>query len=218
MGSEQKDILNFFRFLEDQQTGHKGIPEGIRLNFITTNYDYLIEAILDNIFAPDDSIFLYSYRGVTPREICGKENIKIFHGHWLVTNLFKINGGFEIIKTNNGYELDYRQRTHDDIKNNPPILMLPSREQDYMEDYFRAIFPKAVRLLQESKVLVIVGYSLPEEDALIRYLLRHFAENPRDVEDKFIFYVDRMPAEKQRNKLKNTFPYFHIHGEDNLIV
>lgn len=35
--------------------------------------------------------------------------------------------------------------------------MLPSHEQDYQQKYFQTNFPKAIRLLQESIVLVIVG-------------------------------------------------------------
>ena len=57
-----------------------------------------------------------------------------------------------------------------------PVLMLASREQDYSDPYFRTIFPKVVRLMRDTSILVLVGYSLPEDDALKalfdRFLLR----------------------------------------------
>ena len=84
---------------------------------------------------------------------------------------------------------------------------MPSKEQDYQDAYFNSIFPKAVRLLQESKVMVIIGYSFHEDDAMLRFLLRQFAEDYRDAKDKYIFYVDRMNEAKQFNRLKKCFPH-----------
>lgn len=78
--------------------------------------------------------------------------------------------------------------------------MLPSNEQDYTQKYFKALFPKAIRLLQESKILVVVGYSLPEEDALIRFLIRQFAEDRADGDQKVIFYIDLSSETVQKNK------------------
>jgi hypothetical protein len=85
--------------------------------------------------------------------------------------------------------------------------MLPSREQDYADDYFRALFPKAVRLLHESKVLVIVGYSLPEDDALLRFIIRQFCEDEADAPLKYVFYVDLMSEVDQLTRLKTVFPF-----------
>ena len=79
----------------------------------------------------------------------------------------------------------------------PPVLMLPSREQDYSDSYFRAVFPKAVRLLRETRVLVLVGYSFPKDDALIGFILRQFAEEPEDGRGKWIFYIDPDASEKK---------------------
>jgi hypothetical protein len=84
--------------------------------------------------------------------------------------------------------------------------MLPSREQDYSDPYFRTIFPKAVRLMRETLVLVLVGYSLPDDDALMRFILRQFAEEPEDGRDKYIFYVDPSPQDKKLKKLEAVFP------------
>jgi len=203
------NILNFFYQIGRELDGSRGIPEGIRCHFISTNYDYLIESILDNILGEEDSITLYQYRGITPITVCEKETPMVCHDHWLVHNLFKINGGFEIIrkKSTNEYKFEYRKRSDEEISLDPPIIMLPSREQDYLDPYFRSVFPKAIRLLQESIVLVIIGYSIPEEDALLRFLIRQFAEDKRDIEDRLIFYIDLMEESAQIEKLKSIFKY-----------
>ena len=125
------------------------------------------------------------------------------HQHWLVQHLLKINGGFEILSNGDNYMLDYSNRKIEDILEQPPILMLPSREQDYSSFYFRTIFPKAVRLLRETKVLVLVGYSLLKDDALIRFILRQFAEEPEDGRGKWMFYVGPEPNRKKR-KVANS--------------
>ena len=74
----------------------------------------------------------------------------------------------------------YHKRSGPEITGRPPVLMLPSREQDYSDPYFKEIFPKAVRLMRETRVLIIVGYSMPDDDALMRFIIRQFAEEPED--------------------------------------
>ena len=203
---QQRDIVQFFRHLLNRQDGSQPLVEGIRTQFITTNYDYVIETILDNVIGDDDSLFLYTYRGFTPEEIVNQANMSPVHEHWLAQHLLKINGGFEILRRGTGYVLDYSKRSADQIMRDPPVLMLASREQDYSDPYFRAIFPKAVRLLRDTKVLVLVGYSLPEDDALIRFIVRQFAEEAEDSRDKTIFYIGPGTDEQKRNILGKVFP------------
>lgn len=203
----QQNIVAFFRELQDRVDGSQGPAEGLRTQFITTNYDYVIETILDNVLAPDDSHFLYTYRGITPKRIAGQANISPVHEHWLVQHLLKINGGFEILRREDGYELDYSRRTTDAAVQDPPVLMLASREQDYSDPYFQTIFPKVVRLMRETKVLVIVGYSLPADDALIRFFLRQFAEEPEDGRGKTIYYVGPGTDCEKHAVVSEVFPW-----------
>jgi hypothetical protein len=213
----QKKILDFFDLLGSHQDGSEGIPAGIRLHFVTTNYDFTLETILDNSIYDweGDSIFNYTYRGFTPIEIHGLNIQKFIHDHYLVGNLIKINGGFEIYPKRDGYELNYTDQGHKEISQNPPNIILPTREQDYTENYFSWIFPKAIRLLQESNILVIVGYSMPEEDAMLRFLIKQFAENLGDAAFKFLFYIDRMNSDEQKVQLGKVFPYLEHDSFDH---
>lgn len=203
---QQKDILAFFSYLHRRQDGSQGHAEGMRTHFVTTNYDYVIETILDNIVGPDDSLFLYTYRGFTPIEVVNQGNIQPVHEHWLAQHLLKINGGFEILRRGDDYVLDYSKRAPNVVMRDPPVLMLASREQDYTDPYFRTIFPKAVRLLRDTRVLVLVGYSLPEDDALLRFIIRQFAEEGEDGRGKVIFYIDPSSDAQKRAVLKAVFP------------
>lgn len=205
--NEQRSIFRLFSKLLREGDGSQGVSEGVRAHFMTTNYDFTIDAILDNCVGPDDSFTLYSYRGITPRLVCGQSNPAIIHDHWLVNNLLKINGGFEMYDKDGVYELDYREKKYKDIRIEPPQIMLPSREQDYLQTYFQELFPKAVRLLQETTVLVIVGYSLPEEDALIRLILKQFAEDRADGDNKVVFYVDLADEKAQIKRMNEVFPH-----------
>lgn len=202
----QERMLDFFSYLQRSSDGSEFFTEGVRCHFATTNYDFVIETILDNIIGPDDSLFLYTYHGFTPVTIAGMPNPVITQHHWLSSHLLKLNGGFEILRDGERYDLDYAKRTREAIIEKPPVLMLPSREQDYSDPYFRTIFPKAVRLMRETKVLVLVGYSLPDDDALMRFILRQFAEEPEDGRDKAIFYVDPSAREAKIKRLEAVFP------------
>ena len=210
--SEQGYMVEFFRYLLDQIDGSQPLVEGIRTHFVTTNYDYVIETILDNVLGDDDSLFLYTYRGITPTKIAGQFNIMPVHAHWLTWHLLKINGGFEILRKEDKYVFDYSMRSAEEVLDNPPVLMLPSREQDYRDPYFRAIFPKAVRLLRETQVLVLVGYSLPEDDALIRFILRQFAEEGEDGREKVLFFVGRTFKKDRERAIEMVFPSLRLEG------
>ncbi len=205
--SAQKSILHFFNYLRHCADGSTDFCEGIKYHFVTTNYDYIIETILDNVNNdPSDLLFLYTYRGFSPTRISSFRNPVITHLHALTQHLIKINGGFEILRDGDNYYLDYNNRTQIQITDQPPIIMLPSREQDYTNSYFRTIFPKVVRLMRDTKVLVLVGYSLPDDDALIRFILRQFAEEPEDARQKAIFYIDPMNRRKKLTKLESIYP------------
>ena len=204
--STQQDILELFSYLLKRENGSGALVEGIRTHFVTTNYDFVIETILDATSGGDEPLFLYTYRGFTPTQVANVPNFSPLHDHYLSRHLLKINGGFEILANGEDYLLDYSRRKSGAILEQPPVLILPSREQNYGSPYFRAIFPKAVRLLRETKILVLVGYSLPEDDALIRFILRQFAEVPEDGRGKHIFYIDLCSNQEKRKAIDQVFP------------
>jgi hypothetical protein len=202
----QLDILNFFRHLRFGPGAGEYPTEGVRTHFITTNYDYVIETILDNLADDEKSLFFNTYRGFTPTRIVGRRSFAPVHEHWRVQHLLKINGGFEILRQGSGYVLDYSERDSQAIMADPPIVTLASREQDYSDPYFKMVFPKVVRLMRDTTVLVIVGYSLPSDDALIRFFLRQFAEEPEDGLGKVIFYLGPGNEEHKRKIIAEVFP------------
>jgi hypothetical protein len=205
---EQQFILDFFGLIQKSGDGSDIVAQGLRANYVTTNYDYVIEGILDNCISDDDTYALYTYRGITPARYCGRSPYTTVHDNWLVSNLLKINGGFEVFSNNGNFEFDYTSnRTDAQLRVEPPQLMLASREQDYTQKYFHSLFPKVIRLLQETRILIIVGYSLPEEDALIRLIIKQFAEDRADGDQKVLFYVDRSTEAEQQDKINSVFPH-----------
>src|SRR5262249_4047981 len=91
--SAQRDILDFFYYLTRRSTGGI-ISEGLRPQFVTTNYDFVIETILDNCEGDDDTLFNWTYRGLTPRSMQPVSHGVVIHAHDLVQHLLKLNGGF----------------------------------------------------------------------------------------------------------------------------
>ena len=203
---DQANIVQFYRKLFDQSDGSSGLAEGLRFHFVSTNYDFIIETILDNILAPDDSHFLYTYRGVSPSRLEGGFHIDLSNrAHWLMSHVLKINGGFEIFGDAPNYVFDYTPDAIGRTDGSAPNIIMPSREQVYTDPYFREIFAKAVRLMRDTGVLVIVGYSLPLEDAVLRFILRQFAEEGEDGVGKHIFYIDMASEDEQRARLRALF-------------
>ena len=156
------------------------------------------------------------YRGFTPVAYCGDADGAAMMKPHACGHLLKLNGGFEIFRAGVEFEIDYRPRTEAALHANPPEIILPSRAQDYELPYFQALFPKAVRLLQESRVAVLVGYGFPDEDALLRLLLRQFAEAPADGRQRELYYIDLEAERVQLARVKTVFP--HSSGEGGLAV
>lgn len=183
-------FYNFFDRILSQITGDQGVPEGIRANFLTTNYDNILERILDWRSSDIFPYYYRSYRGFTPKYANGSQKCVSPHDNQLEFPLIKLNGGLEIFKDGDSFSLDYRNDKLPNFPNCAPEVIIPCQEQGYNTEYFKTIFPKANRILQESKVLVVVGYGFPPEDGLIRFLLKQFAESRRDAVEKYIFYID----------------------------
>lgn len=202
--ADKRAIMGFFRNLDERAAATRRAVRSPLFHFVTTNYDFTIETILDHIGSGEPSVFGRLYRGVTPALICGRT----IWDHLPLTvdrNLIKMNGGFEILQRGDGYHFDYRDRQDEAVREEPPLLILPSRVQDYGDPYFHEVFPKAVRLLRESDVLVIVGYSMPREDALLRFILRQLAENPEDARGKHVFVVDTKPQDVIGERMEKVF-------------
>ena len=60
-------------------------------------------------------------------------------------------------------------------------------------------------MLRDTRVLVIVGYSMPREDALVRFVLRQLAESGEDARGKYIFCIDLKGSDILETRLRWTF-------------
>jgi len=199
---DKLECIDTLRFFDQMINGGDNQKLDTKINFVTTNYDFTIESMLDNLDGQTTPVLPTLYRGVSPRSACGEDNWKPIESDYKHT-LIKLNGGFEILRDWQTYHFDYGSRSAEEIRNSPPTLMLPNRNQDYGDPYFKEIFPKAVRLLRKTDVLVIVGYSMPWEDLLIRFILQQFSEG--QARGKWIICVDLKGPETLHSHLQWTF-------------
>lgn len=83
-----------------------------------------------------------------------------------------------------------------------PILITPTHRKDYRNPHVAQVWYRAERLLGRAKRLVFVGYSLPDDDVDVIYLLKRAA---RYVEAENITVVEYVKAdeEHQRPMAKN---------------
>jgi hypothetical protein len=224
MTEEQAAIQSFFGALARHAVladPTKRANARVRVNFLTTNYDFVIEALVDSATRGKGSARASIasralYRGFTPMMYCGHADVEDIMRPRASGHLLKLNGGFEIFRAGDEFEIDYRVRADVALQANPPEVILPSRAQDYDLPYFQGLFPKAVRLLQESRIVVLVGYGFPDEDALLRLLLRQFAEAPADGRQRELYYIDLEDERTQQARVKTVFP--HANGTSGLAV
>ncbi len=184
----QKDIFAFFKLLKDAEAP----------SFITTNYDFVIDRLIHNA-----EISQHPVRGVFSKDAFEQKNWQPCSDE---CQLLKINGGFEIFHsgTEYGFSADYKKAENSD---EIPKLIVPSREQNYSDEYFRSVFLKACTKLRESDLLVFIGYSLPEEDYILRFLLSTFLDTPKS-DNKEIYIIDygKDNAKERADKVKLLFP------------
>ncbi|HAV1570684.1 TPA: hypothetical protein JG843_000125 [Vibrio parahaemolyticus] len=175
-----QNLVDFFKVVSDSSKS---------LSFISTNYDYIIE-----------KIFASFHSGVFCRGIVNRSEFdgKYWQGNGIP--LYKINGGFEVHCDAHGFYLDYEE------KELVPNIILPSKEQNYDDKYFKSVFLKSSGKLRESNKLVFIGYSLPEEDLTIRFLLKSFIDCSSDQKEIFIISKDTEGALAIREKVANLFP------------
>ena len=182
----KKAIFKFFESLKERTSG---------LSFITTNYDLVLDRLIVNT-------------GLEPQPIRGIFDESSFQSqNWCPKlqscSLFKLNGGLEIYPIDNEFRVIYENVS---LNEKSPKVIVPSKEQSYTDNYFKSIFVKACNKLRDSNRLIFIGYSLPEEDHVIKFLLQSFVDT--EVLDKEIYIIDHglENALKVKDKLVKLFP------------
>jgi hypothetical protein len=175
------DIISFFKEIYGKNKN---------ITFISTNYDFIIEKIFNNI---DENICLN--RGAI-------DHSKFKDNKWKNSpvSLYKINGGFDVCyKNEDSYFI-----SHD--HENSPSIIIPSKDQDYGNKYFKNVFLKSANKLREARSLVFIGYSIPDEDVIIKFLLKNFVDISN--QEKEIIIIDRNheSAENIKRKVTEIFP------------
>lgn len=177
-----KNLINFF---------HSFISEQKDISFVTTNYDFVLEKILYGY--SEGSICLN--RGLINKSDFSEKR-------WSKNRvcLFKINGGFEIDGCDDNININY---SFEDSKSN---IILPSQEQNYDNKYFKSVFIKSANKLREADLLIFIGYSLPQEDHTIKFLLKNFIDSRNT--DKEVIVVGRSAksATEIRTRVAQLFP------------
>ncbi|EPU5971559.1 SIR2 family protein [Vibrio alginolyticus] len=169
------------------------------LSFITTNYDFIIEKILN-----DSDIHLV--RGVIDLNAFRKTTLTREKKR---VSLFKINGGFDVFKGNDGFYIDHAKSLTES-----PNIILPSQEQNYDDSYFKSVFMKAASKLRDADILIFVGYRLPPEDHTIRFLLKNFIDSD-ERENKEVFIVSRTKESALSEMYPNFRQLFHTLAIDD---
>ncbi|KTR44158.1 hypothetical protein NS303_22060, partial [Pantoea ananatis] len=159
-------IVDFFKYLSKSSS----------LDVITTNYDIVIDKVLRRSI-PERSILRGFPVHMNQELQCPRRG---------GVGLYKLNGGFEVIPSGDGFKIDYDSLIDKKIA---PNIILPSNDQDYSDKYFKNAFIKSSGQLRNADLLIFIGYSFPEEDYVIQFLLKTFLD--MDNVDKETIIVSR---------------------------
>lgn len=166
------------------------------LDVITTNYDIVIDKVLNKI-SPKRSILRGMPVMIDDVLRCPKAG---------GIGLYKLNGGFEVIADGDIFKIDYGSIK--DAKKAPNII-LPSNEQDYSDKYFKNAFVKSSNQLRSADILIFIGYSFPSEDFIIQFLLKSFLDSNNKSKETIIISRDKESAINCHKNACNIFKELH---------
>lgn len=163
------------------------------LSFISTNYDLIIEKIIDG----------FSNKVSLNRGVIDNTQFKEVNWHSKKIDLYKINGGFEIFQ---GADEQFYINHAEIGEEKTAHIILPSKEQNYGDRYFKSVFIKSAAALRTADILIFVGYSLPIEDHTIQFLLKNFSDSSNKNKEIVIINRDFKDAKSVKEKAEILFP------------
>lgn len=193
--SDSPNFTPFKKWLADKM-------QSFEFRFITLNYDLLLEKIISE---NNKNIV---YLGGSTSEDC--VIIRKLHGsvNWLKADTDALqregDGWGPPILWRSERDRIFVYNINDDYSNvpyiafnSPPVLIPPILNKEY-EGIFRDLLKYAADDFQKAKFVIIVGYSLPKSDILIREFLRYSSKNNL----RFV-YIN--PCEKHCEEAKALF-------------
>ncbi|NVP03148.1 SIR2 family protein [Photobacterium damselae subsp. damselae] len=197
VGIKEFKLNSKLKYNSDMSNLFRKLAVNNNISFISTNYDYIIE----KIFHDFDGYQLI-------RGVINNNDFKNKKWNGNKISLFKINGGFEVFNDMNGFYIDYYS------KDRTPHIILPSKEQNYDNKYFKSTFIKSAEKLRDAEILIFIGYSMPKEDHTIRFLLKNFIDCHSNT-NKEIFIIDKdlsSGIDGPLSKLRILFPSLSDNG------
>ncbi|MBH3203256.1 SIR2 family protein [Serratia marcescens] len=182
LNKNKANIINFFKALSNTSS----------LDVITTNYDIVIDKVINKAY-PDRTILRGFPVHINNELQCPKKG---------GIGLYKLNGGFEVIEKNERFRIDYSSLQDEKIA---PNIILPSNEQDYSDKYFKNAFIKSSGQLRHADVLIFIGYSFPDEDYIIQFLLKTFLDSDNSEKETIIISRSEESAINCHKRACNVF-------------
>jgi len=95
-----------------------------------------------------------------------------------------------------------------------PVLITPTHSKDYRNPHIAQIWYKAERLLRDADRIIIIGYSLPEDDVDVIYMLKRALDGLRRKSPKMITVVEYDDRQRGISSHPTGLRYRNLFGED----
>lgn len=157
--------------------------------FISANYDIVVDNALINVFNGNRINYGIDFEGdyvSGNRLVTMLDGIELYkiHGslNWLycpscnvVWHTSKVKGVTDLVEAMDGNE--YRGRCGKCGNTMSPIIVPPSYYKDFNSVYLSTIWAKVEKALLETDHIVFCGYSFPDSDVHIKYILKRAQKN-----------------------------------------
>lgn len=153
--------------------------------FLTTNYDILVDNALLSLYPDmllDYSIYFENFNRIGDWEKPGENSVRLFklHGslNWLycpTCNHLKLTprekGIIKLISDPSGALCESCETIYS------PVIVPPSFFKDFTNVFLSSVWNKAENYLHEVEHIIFCGYSFPDADMHIKYLLKRIQKN-----------------------------------------
>lgn len=95
-----------------------------------------------------------------------------------------------------------------------PVLITPTHSKDYRNPHIAQIWYKAERLLRDADRVIIIGYSLPEDDVDVIYMFKRALDDLRRKSPEMITVVEYDDQQRDISAHPTGRRYRNLFGED----
>lgn len=192
--------------------------------FVSTNYDILIDNAILNTWEEGIDYGVDLVLGDQGDSYLGQDNVRLYKLHGSLNWLYcpscnhikltpRLKGALYII---NDEQDDRKRNACDRCKSKfQPVITPPTYYKDFSNVFLNTIWNKTERQLQEVEKVIVCGYSFPDADMHIKYLLKRMQKNRVGPAPKFVV-INHHEGKTEEQSYEEAQRFSRFLGKENV--